>query len=190
MTREKPSAQAYDIKSLSHYVFSKTASLSQEKQESSILGFENLALHEDVFVSSLREKESWFRLFKISFRKKQDSEVRDLIFCHISEQAKVSYLVLVDGYQYELVENERNYFAESSNENLQSRIIAEVPGKIVKVLIAKDEQLLPEQLCFVLESMKMEFEVRSLKSAKVSSVNVKVGQQVEAGTVLVDFCEE
>ena len=36
------------------------------------------------------------------FIEKQDSEVRDLIFCHISEQAKVSYLVLVDGYHMNL----------------------------------------------------------------------------------------
>ena len=33
LTREKPSAQAYDIKSLNHYVFSKTALSQENKRE-------------------------------------------------------------------------------------------------------------------------------------------------------------
>lgn len=68
--------------------------------------------------------------------------------------------------------------------NSSNEIIADVPGKIVKVLIKKREEIKQDQSCFVLESMKMEFEVKSPTSCTVKEVLVKEGEQVESGKIL------
>jgi biotin carboxyl carrier protein len=65
------------------------------------------------------------------------------------------------------------------------RIVAPMPGKIVKVLVKSGDSVQPRQGLVVVEAMKMENELRSQKAGTVSEVRVKEGASVEAGTILV-----
>ena len=64
-------------------------------------------------------------------------------------------------------------------------VVAPMPGRIVRVLVAEGDQVGARQGVVVVEAMKMENELRSPKAGRVKSVAVTPGTLVEAGRVLV-----
>jgi biotin carboxyl carrier protein len=65
------------------------------------------------------------------------------------------------------------------------RVLAPMPGKIVKVLVKAGDEVKARQGLVVVEAMKMENELRSPKDGRVSDVLVVEGASVEAGRLLV-----
>lgn len=65
-----------------------------------------------------------------------------------------------------------------------ARIIAPMPGKIVRVLVSAGEQVDAGAGIVVVEAMKMQNEMKSPKAGTVSTLNVQVGETVNAGDVL------
>ena len=65
----------------------------------------------------------------------------------------------------------------------RQQLVAPMPGKIVRVLVAEGEQVESGQGLLVIEAMKMQNEVRSPKSGTVETV-AREGQTVNAGEVL------
>ena len=65
------------------------------------------------------------------------------------------------------------------------RILAPMPGKIVRVLVAPGELVTARQGLVVVEAMKMENEVRAPRGGRVKEVHVEQGALVEAGRLLV-----
>ena len=64
-------------------------------------------------------------------------------------------------------------------------LLSPMPGKVVKVLVEVGATVEDGQPLVLIEAMKMENELRSPKSGKVSAVYVAPGQAVEARTKLV-----
>jgi len=64
------------------------------------------------------------------------------------------------------------------------RVIAPMPGKVVRVLVKAGEAVEAGKGILVVEAMKMQNEVRSPKSGKVERILVKEGQAVSAGEAL------
>lgn len=67
----------------------------------------------------------------------------------------------------------------------EQRIVAPMPGRVVRVLVAAGETVDARQPVVVVEAMKMENELRSPKAGRVKEVAVSPGTSVEAGRVLV-----
>jgi biotin carboxyl carrier protein len=67
----------------------------------------------------------------------------------------------------------------------EQEIVAPMPGKVVRVLVAPGDQVTVRQGLVVVEAMKMENELRSPKDGRVKDVRVNPGTSVEAGRVLV-----
>jgi biotin carboxyl carrier protein len=67
----------------------------------------------------------------------------------------------------------------------EQKIVAPMPGRVVRVLVAAGDQVEPRQPVIVVEAMKMENELRSPKAGRVKDVAVAAGTSVEAGRVLV-----
>jgi biotin carboxyl carrier protein len=65
----------------------------------------------------------------------------------------------------------------------RQQLIAPMPGKIVRVLVAKGQQVEAGQGLLVIEAMKMQNELRSPKSGAVEKV-AREGQTVNAGEIL------
>lgn len=65
------------------------------------------------------------------------------------------------------------------------RVVAPMPGKIVRVLVAPGDEVQPRQGLVVVEAMKMENELRAARAGRVRDVFVQEGQSVEAGTALL-----
>ena len=64
------------------------------------------------------------------------------------------------------------------------RIVAPMPGKVVRVLRKPGETVVHRQPVVVIEAMKMENELRALRDGTVAEVLVREGQSVDAGTLL------
>ena len=60
-----------------------------------------------------------------------------------------------------------------------------MPGRVVRVLVAKGDEVAARQAVVVVEAMKMENELRAARAGRVKDVLVAAGSLVEAGRVLV-----
>ena len=75
--------------------------------------------------------------------------------------------------------------AVSASREGRQPVVASMPGRIVRVLVASGDRVTAGQAVVVVEAMKMENEMRSPKDGVVRAVNVQEGAAVEAGAVLV-----
>ncbi len=67
----------------------------------------------------------------------------------------------------------------------RQQVIAPMPGKVVRLLVAQGQKVEAGQGLMVVEAMKMQNEIRSPKSGVVERIVVAEGQAVNAGEPLV-----
>jgi len=86
-------------------------------------------------------------------------------------------------------EERRNHWAGEStaDQSHTSEVTAPVPGKVVAVKVKSGDSAQPGQVLFVLESMKMEFEVKASRDGIIETISTKQGEQVTAGRVLASW---
>jgi len=65
------------------------------------------------------------------------------------------------------------------------RVVAPMPGRVVRVLVKPGDEVALRQGLVVVEAMKMENEIAAAKAGRVKEVAVEAGQSVEAGRLLV-----
>ena len=107
------------------------------------------------------------------------------------EEKRQEYAVTLAGQQFHVqVEDERSRRLNAGRKGPlvptgELVVKAPIPGLVVKVLVSEGEDI-PEDLPLViLEAMKMENEIRSLRAGVVRSVDVVAGQRVEQGAALL-----
>ncbi|MBC7386630.1 MAG: biotin/lipoyl-binding protein [Cryobacterium sp.] len=66
-----------------------------------------------------------------------------------------------------------------------TRVRAQMPGKIMRILVKTGDEVLKDQPLLVMEAMKMENEIRALSSGKIEAVKITEGQAVESGADLM-----
>jgi biotin carboxyl carrier protein len=66
----------------------------------------------------------------------------------------------------------------------EQRILAPMPGKVLRVLVQPGAEVAARQPLVVVEAMKMENELSSPKAGHVKEIAVTEGQSVEAGRLL------
>jgi biotin carboxyl carrier protein len=97
------------------------------------------------------------------------------------------YWIGLRGHNWARVD-ERVNSAGSAGAGAQSDgMTAPVPGKVIQVNIRPDQSVKSGEILFVLESMKMQFEVKAGKDGKVAGVLVTGGEQVTAGQQLGEW---
>lgn len=107
----------------------------------------------------------------------------------IPQKGNGSFDVYVDGYHIPVAQ--RTGLGRRSRELAGSqgagpqRVIAPMPGKVIRVLVNPGDEVKPRQGLVVVEAMKMENELRAARAGRVREVFVTEGQSVEAGTALV-----
>jgi biotin carboxyl carrier protein len=77
----------------------------------------------------------------------------------------------------------RDEGAESGSE--PQRLVAPMPGKVVRVLVSVGDAVQARQPVVVVEAMKMENELRATRAGTVAEVHVREGVSVDAGAPLV-----
>jgi biotin carboxyl carrier protein len=65
------------------------------------------------------------------------------------------------------------------------RILAPMPGKVVRILVKAGDEVKAKQGLVVVEAMKMENELKAARDGRVRDVSVAEGQSVDAGAVLL-----
>jgi biotin carboxyl carrier protein len=98
--------------------------------------------------------------------------------------------VYVEGQPIPVRISGRGRFARRSASSEQGasgprRIVAPMPGRVVKVLVKPGDTVDARQSLVVVEAMKMENELRAPGAGLVTEVKVTEGASVEANTVLV-----
>jgi propionyl-CoA carboxylase alpha chain len=63
-------------------------------------------------------------------------------------------------------------------------LVAPMPGKVVKVLVAEGQEVTAGSPLLVLEAMKMEHTVRAADTGFVRALHVAVGDQVDTDRLL------
>lgn len=66
-------------------------------------------------------------------------------------------------------------------------IKATMPGRVVKILVKKDQEVEAGQSLLVLEAMKMENEIKASRAGKISNIHVAEAASVESGALLVSM---
>ena len=108
-----------------------------------------------------------------------------------------SYTILLDGEKYNVQVapgTDINITAAPSKETNQvqetktntpsgsgNNVVAPVNGVVVKIVANPGDSVSADQTIVILESMKMEIEVKAGSNGKLSSVNITKGQNVEEG---------
>lgn len=77
------------------------------------------------------------------------------------------------------------FSAGSFSAEAHQTIVAPMPGRIVRVLVAPGERVVARQAVVIVEAMKMENELRSPRDGIVKEVTVREGAAIEAGAVVV-----
>ncbi|CAI5741269.1 unnamed protein product [Peronospora destructor] len=73
----------------------------------------------------------------------------------------------------------------SSNSAAHSKIVAPMPGKIIKVLVKNSDKITADQPLVIMEAMKMEHVIRAPKDGKVQKLLCEMDDFVTDGYVLV-----
>ena len=98
-------------------------------------------------------------------------------------------LVRLDGRSVAAVVDGRRTRRASADGGTHARgeqsVVAPMPGRVVRLLVERGDDVAARQGVVVVEAMKMENELRSPKAGRVKEVAVTAGASVEAGRVLI-----
>jgi biotin carboxyl carrier protein len=83
-----------------------------------------------------------------------------------------------------IIDRKRKRAATDHSQEGQQHLIAPMPGKIVRVLLAPGDTVAAGQGVVVVEAMKMQNEIKSPKAGRVTEVRVTEGSTVNANQVL------
>lgn len=117
------------------------------------------------------------------------SIVRDGKSVHITrERSGENFLVVLNGVRYEVSVQDMRSLASRKRagqaDGGTQKLIAAMPGKVVRVLALEGSEVAAGEGIVVLEAMKMQNEVRSPKNGMLKKLMVQTGTNVNAGDVL------
>lgn len=137
----------------------------------------------------------------VDFRQMPDSGVVSLLLNNRSLEAVVDqhdggWDILINGDLYEVdVVDERAYrLAQARGTAIGASgdavITSPMPGIVIAVPVAEGDEVSADDKVIILESMKMENELRTPSAGRVISVEVEPGASVEKGQVLVIISDQ
>jgi biotin carboxyl carrier protein len=103
------------------------------------------------------------------------------------EETPSGLVVVIDGYRFEIEVRDPRRFgrrgAGAGSEGVAT-VVAPMPGKVVRVLVAAGDSVVPGQGLLVVEAMKMQNEMKAARAGSVLSIHAREGDTVAAGEVL------
>jgi biotin carboxyl carrier protein len=81
----------------------------------------------------------------------------------------------------------RNTSGRAAGENSAHRVVAPMPGKVIRVLVGAGDAVKARQPLVVVEAMKMENELRARQDGHVVAIHVREGASVDAGALLIEL---
>ena len=117
------------------------------------------------------------------FLLRQENKAREL---HVKPQGNSAYAVMVNGrHVLAQVEKGNGKNKKRNEQSSAGSLTAPMPGMVVNVLVKEGQRVDSGEPLVVLESMKMQMQLRSPFAGQVSMVAVQSRAQVEKGALLV-----
>ena len=119
---------------------------------------------------------------------------------HVSFEVNQRYVRFDISWQDELLwlhhPEQGNFKAQSrallrppQTAQIQSAYVSQMPGKILKILVAVNEQVQLNQTLLVIESMKMETQISAQTDGLVTGLFVSENQLIDSGTLCIELTE-
>ncbi len=119
---------------------------------------------------------SYVLFFENTNKKIYASTINGQLFVHLDGKVITLDKVLAD---------KKNFASDSGDFGAKDRVVSPMPGRIVKVLVKEGDKIALKQPLVIVESMKMENEVKSPSNGTVKSIHFKTGDLVEAGKPII-----
>ncbi len=131
-------------------------------------------------------------LSRYGFARLKKNHEKDLSFSFATHKSpnRAEYWVGISGHNWVRVDERKVVTSSSASGSQGDGMTAPVPGKVIQVNIAVGDGIAPGQVLFVLESMKMQFEVKSTLDGNVGKILVTQGDQVTAGQRLAEWVDK
>jgi biotin carboxyl carrier protein len=105
---------------------------------------------------------------------------------HVSVKGVNTFTALAEGrHLVAQVERETSHSHRKVVSAAQSNVCAPMPGVVIKALVSEGDRVEKGQAVVVMESMKMQMELRAPVAGLVEKVAVQPNTQVDKGTLLV-----
>lgn len=129
---------------------------------------------------------SRYPLWKLSSQTAETSARRLFpVLTFLSAHEKIT-ATLASGFLFERVRR-NNSLTQGALSGGDDNIVSHVPGKVLAIKTSPGDTAQKGDTLFIVESMKMEFEIKAGQDGKISKIDVAVGQQVQSGKVLAHF---
>lgn len=83
----------------------------------------------------------------------------------------------------------RGYKPSGLNKGGAGALITQMPGKVVKLMKKVGDKVTKGETVLILEAMKMENEIKSGADGVIKNINVKEGQALDSGFLMVEIDE-
>jgi biotin carboxyl carrier protein len=114
--------------------------------------------------------------------------INDRVYrCDLEESPGGAVEVIVNGERIPVAARDKKHLRGQTGAAAasgQAKLLAPMPGKVVRVLLNAGDEVAARQGVMVVEAMKMQNEVQSPKAGKIAEIKVSEGQTVNAGEVL------
>lgn len=104
------------------------------------------------------------------------------------EETPTRLVVVLDGFRFEIdVRDPRRWTRNDSargGEGVQT-VVAPMPGKVVRILVAPGDTVRAGQGLLVVEAMKMQNEIKAARAGSIVTLTTREGATVSAGEVLL-----
>jgi biotin carboxyl carrier protein len=130
--------------------------------------------------------------FSLSVQKLSDSRclirMDGKILDAVVHRNGAEHTVLLGGeaFSFELFDKRAHHPSEDESGDGALFVKAQMPGRVVKILMGADQAVKKGESVLVLEAMKMQNEVRSPRSGHIAQIMTREGATVAAGEVLFE----
>lgn len=83
----------------------------------------------------------------------------------------------------------RGYKPSGLNKGGAGALMTQMPGKVVKIMFKEGDKVAKGDTVLILEAMKMENEIKSGADGIIKSINIKEGQALDTGFLMVEIEE-
>jgi biotin carboxyl carrier protein len=141
----------------------------------------------DGFKATIGEKEYRFNVTQISDNCFSLLHANNSRIAYVA-QADGKIYVYIDGKVINLenaVAQQKTFSKDSLEFGVKDEVTTSMPGKVVKVLVKEGDKVKVKQPLVIVESMKMENEIKSLANGVVKSIHFGSGDLVEPGQPII-----
>ncbi len=148
---------------------------------------EKKSINKNIVSASINGKEITIEIFKKddSFFVKKKGVLIPVFF---AKDESNNFYIQLNGEDYRVHQKTVLEQAENEERSLSSgKIEPPMPGKILKVMVKEGDNVEENQVLLLMESMKLQVEVKAPFGGKVKLLNVLEGQTVNSGELIVEI---